>query len=224
VADVGQEAREEVDTPIVAGGNYGWRIYEGSICSGNDPALCNPANYLLPIFDYDHTGGRCSITGGYVYRGTQNALPVGTYVYGDYCSGETFAWDGASQSLLLDTTQNISSFGEDEQGEIYVVNLGGSVSRIASTTPPTCSYSLSSAQASFGGAGGNGTVTVSAGAGCAWTAQSNVPWVTLTGAMSGSGNGVVAYAVASYPGPSKNRTGTMTIAGQTFTVKQTKKK
>jgi glucose/sorbosone dehydrogenase len=222
VADVGQGAREEVDTPIVAGGNYGWRIYEGSICSGNDSALCNPANYLFPIFDYDHTGGRCSITGGYVYRGVQNALPAGTYVYGDYCSGEIFGWNGASQNLLLDTALNVSSFGEDEQGEIYVVSLGGSVSRIASTTP--CSYSLSPAQATFGGPGGNGSVAVSAGAGCAWTAQSNASWITLTGAASGSGQGAVTYNVASYGGPSKTRTGTLSVAGQTFTVKQTKRK
>jgi len=220
VADVGQGAREEVDTPIVAGGNYGWRIYEGSICSGNDP--CNPANYLFPIFDYDHTGGRCSITGGYVYRGAQNALPAGTYVYGDYCSGEIFGWNGASQSLLADTALNVSSFGEDEQGEIYVVDLGGSVSRIASTTP--CSYSLSPVQATVGGPGGNGSVTVSAGAGCAWTAQSNASWITLTGATSGSGQGVVTYNVASYGWPSKTRTGTLSVAGQTFTVKQTKRK
>ena len=86
-----------------------------------------------------------------------------------------------------------------------------------------CSYSLSSAQASFGGAGGTGSVNVSAGAGCPWTARSNVSWVTLTGGTSGSGSGVVAYTVAAYPGPAKNRSGTLTIAGQTFTVKQTKK-
>ena len=70
VADVGQGAREEVNTPIVNGGNYGWRIYEGTACTNTDRALCTPANYLFPTFDYTHAGGRCSITGGYVYRGT----------------------------------------------------------------------------------------------------------------------------------------------------------
>ena len=54
VADVGQGAREEVDMPIVRGGNYGWRVYEGFGCTGNDPALCDPANYRPPIFDYAH--------------------------------------------------------------------------------------------------------------------------------------------------------------------------
>ena len=137
VADVGQGAREEVDTPILNGGNYGWRVFEGNVCNtahGLDQSLCVPSNFLFPIFDYTHSGGRCSITGGYVYRGTQNALPLGTYVYGDYCTGEIFSWNGTAQTVQLDTTMNISSFGEDEQGELYVVNLGGTVSKIVSTT------------------------------------------------------------------------------------------
>jgi glucose/arabinose dehydrogenase len=113
VADVGQGSREEVDTPIVAGGNYGWRVYEGFSCTNNDPTLCNPNNYLFPIFDYQHGSGRCSITGGYVYRGQQAAVTPGTYVYGDYCSGEIFTWDGLTQAVVLDTALRISSFGED---------------------------------------------------------------------------------------------------------------
>lgn len=115
VGDVGQGAREEVDTPIVSGGNYGWRVFEGTACTNNDPALCsNPGSYIFPVFDYGHSLGRCSLTGGYVYRGSQGALPPGTYIYGDYCSGEIFAWDGSTQSVLLVTGMNISSFGEDE--------------------------------------------------------------------------------------------------------------
>jgi glucose/arabinose dehydrogenase len=108
VADVGQSAREEVDI-VTLGGNYGWRVYEGFLCTNNDATLCIPENYALPRFDYAHAGGRCSITGGYVYRGAQGTLSNGTYVYGDYCTGEIFAWDGTTQSLLLDTTRNISS-------------------------------------------------------------------------------------------------------------------
>ncbi len=149
VADVGQGAREEVDTPILNGGNYGWRVFEGNACntaSGLDQSLCVPANFLFPIFDYMHSGGRCSITGGYVYRGTQNALPLGTYVYGDYCSGEIFSSNGTTQSVQLVTTMDISSFGEDEQGELYVVDLLGTVSKIVSTaatpTPTRTSTAL----------------------------------------------------------------------------------
>ena len=90
-----------------------------------------PAELLFPLFDYEHIGGRCSLTGGYVYRGFQSAVATGTYLYGDYCSGEIFARSGGTSSVLLDTTMLISSFGEDELGEVYVVDLNGSVSRIA---------------------------------------------------------------------------------------------
>ena len=214
VGDVGQGAREEVDTPIVKGGNYGWRVYEGFLCTNNDPALCTPSNYLSPVFDYQHVNGRCSMTGGYIYRGSQDVLSSGTYVYGDYCSGEIFTWNGA-QSLLLDTAMRISSFGEDEQGELYVVDLNGSVSRIASD----CSYSISPTSQSFAAAGGTGNVTVTAGGGCAWTAVSNASWIDVTSGASGTDNGIVQYSVDANASSSP-RTGTLTIAGQTFTVSQ----
>lgn len=127
--DVGQGAIEEVDV-ITRGGNYGWRVYEGTQCTNLDPALCNPANYVAPVFQYGHASGRCSVTGGYVYRGRQNALPDGAYTYADYCTGEIWMWDGSRQILLLDSTRNIPSFGEDEDGELYVLGLGGTVEKI----------------------------------------------------------------------------------------------
>ena len=134
VGDVGQDAREEINAPVVKGGNYGWRIYEGTQCTGLDPSLCNPSRYLSPLFEYTtHVGGRCSVTGGYVYRGARAVLPSGTYVYGDFCSGEILAWNGAQQTVLLGTTLKIVSFGEDDQGELLVVSIAGSVSRIEST-------------------------------------------------------------------------------------------
>ena len=209
-----------MDTPILAGGNYGWRVYEGFACTNNDQALCNAANYTLPIFDYAHASGRCSITGGYVYRGSSGALPSGTYVYGDYCSGEIFSWDGSTQTVLLDTTQNIASFGEDEQGELYVVNLGGTLSKIVSTV--SCTYSVSPSSAAFQQAGGTASIVVTAGAGCTWTAVSNDSWITVTGGAPGSGNGTVTYSVAPYTGRPRNRNGTMTIAGETVSVKQSR--
>lgn len=146
VGDVGQNAIEEVDT-IVNGGNYGWRVYEGNQCTGLDPQLCEggatPITHVLPVFQYtrvlDTSGqNRCSVTGGYVYRGKQNALPVGSYVYADYCTGEIMLWNGSQQSILLDTSNNnLVSFGEDEDGEIYVVRQhlnftanSGSIARI----------------------------------------------------------------------------------------------
>ena len=221
VADVGQGVREEVDMPIVRGGNYGWRIYEGFGCTGNDPALCDPASYRPPIFDYAHSSDRCSITGGYVYRGAAGALPGGTYVYGDFCSGEILAWDGTAQSVLLDTSLNVSSFGEDEQGELYVVDLGGTVSRIAAAAPP-CTYEVSPSRATFAMNGGGATVAVMTAPGCTWTVASNATWITISGATGGRGEGTVTYAVAPYTGEPKARNGTLAIAGKSFAVQQTK--
>jgi glucose/arabinose dehydrogenase len=130
VADVGQGTREEVDTPVVKGANYGWRTYEGTACTNNNPGQCDAIRFIPPVFEYLHTAGRCSITGGYVYRGTRNTVFPGTYIYGDYCTGEIFGWDGSTQTLLLDTNLAISSFGEDEEGELYVVDLNGAIWKI----------------------------------------------------------------------------------------------
>ena len=135
-ADVGQFSIEEVSI-IKNGKNYGWRVYEGNSCTNNDPGLCTASNFEPPIFQYNHSGGRCSITGGYVYRGTQGTFPNGAYIYGDYCSGDYYYWDGSNQILIEDTPRNISSFGEDEMGELYLVNLGGTVEKIINTQPFT---------------------------------------------------------------------------------------
>jgi glucose/arabinose dehydrogenase len=129
IADVGQDAIEEVDIGT-NGANYGWRIYEGTQCTGNDPTLCNPAGFTFPIFQYSHTAGRCSITGGYVYRGGQRNVPNGQYVYADYCTGEIWRWDGTSQILMQDTPRSILSFGEDEDGELYVCYSNGQIDKI----------------------------------------------------------------------------------------------
>jgi hypothetical protein len=137
VGDVGQGEREEVDI-ITRGGNYGWRVYEGTRCTGLGPAACIAANYIMPVFEYSSAGQtnpRCSVTGGYVYRGTQGTLPLGTYIYGDFCSGEIFT--GAQPTVLLDTARSIVSFGEDEAGELYVVGFGGTVDKIATPTAAT---------------------------------------------------------------------------------------
>jgi len=124
--DVGQGAREEIDI-IQNGRNYGWRVFEGTLCTNNDPGLCSAGGFTPPIAEYGHTGGRCSITGGYVYRGTKSSLPFGSYVFADFCTGEIFLLRDGSQSLLMDTSMSISSFGEDEDGEIYVVGIEGTI-------------------------------------------------------------------------------------------------
>ena len=132
--DVGQGSIEEVDI-VTRGGNLGWRVYEGTQCTGLDPQMCaggtNPITHIPPVFQYSSASPdpRCSVTGGYVYRGTQNTFPLGTYVYADYCTGEIFI-NGSNTTALLDTPRNISSFGEDDDGELYVVGLGGTVEKI----------------------------------------------------------------------------------------------
>jgi hypothetical protein len=129
VGDVGQAAREEIDI-VSAGMNLGWRVFEGTLCTNLDPQQCSAAGFTPPIAEYGHTGGRCSVTGGYVYRGGAGALDNGTYVFGDFCSGEVFTLKNGVMNVLFDTTLSISSFGEDEDGEIYVVNLAGTIHKL----------------------------------------------------------------------------------------------
>lgn len=128
--DVGQGAWEEVSI-ITRGGNFGWRVYEGNACTNLDPSLCVPANFIPPVFQYANAASpRCSVTGGYVYRGQRNALPYGSYVYADYCTGEILLWYNNQQILLVDSANFLVSFGEDEEGELYVVRAGGTIDKI----------------------------------------------------------------------------------------------
>jgi glucose/arabinose dehydrogenase len=133
--DVGQNTREEIDV-VVRGGNYGWPIVEGTLCLGLGGS-CATQGLVAPVAEYTHTGGRCAVTGGYVYRGDAGTLPAGAYTFADYCSGEIFLLDQGVSSLLLDTGLTISSFGEDEAGELYVTSLGGSLHRLVSPDAPT---------------------------------------------------------------------------------------
>jgi glucose/arabinose dehydrogenase len=145
IGDVGQQAYEEISFQpggSTGGQNYGWRIMEGLHCY-NPASGCSQSGLTLPIVEYSHGEG-CSVTGGYVYRGTTVSTLAGLYVHGDYCSGRIWSlrrngslWE---KQQLLDTSLQISSFGEDEAGELYAVDIGGgAVHRFVSsgTTPPT---------------------------------------------------------------------------------------
>jgi glucose/arabinose dehydrogenase len=126
-ADVGQDQWEEIDI-IVGGGNYGWNIREGAHCFGG--AQCDTAGLLDPVAEYDHSQG-CSITGGFVYRGSAVPALTGAYVYGDFCSGNLWALDPAgTQHLLAATGLNIASFAEDAARELLIVDLNGALHRI----------------------------------------------------------------------------------------------
>lgn len=134
VADVGQNQWEEIDR-VERGKNYGWRIMEGLHCFKPSNG-CDRDGISLPIAEYAHESGRCSITGGYVYRGQHMPHLQGTYIFGDYCSGEIMGLVGTRVTVLLSTRLHISSFGEDEAGKLYVVDHGGGIYRIADSTLP----------------------------------------------------------------------------------------
>jgi hypothetical protein len=135
VADVGQDEREEVNL-VVAGGNYGWRVLEGTRCTGAGPADCDDPVFLPPVTEYHSGGGRCAVIGGPVYRGSAGVVPDGTYLFADFCSGEILTWRDGAHSVLLLTGGDIVALGEDEGGEVHVVDLGGTVSRLVAAGEP----------------------------------------------------------------------------------------
>ncbi len=128
VSDVGQDAWEEINR-VRLGGNYGWRVMEGRHCFLPKTG-CTTDGLELPVAEYAHERGRCSIIGGYVYRGRGNPSLAGRYLFGDYCSGEIFWLLNGQPQVLLSTGLSISSFGEDDAGELYVIGHEGTVHRI----------------------------------------------------------------------------------------------
>lgn len=136
IADVGQNQYEEVSVlqaeptaggvSIPSGQNFGWPIMEGAHCFPEDRA-CDQTGLTLPVVEYDHNQG-CSVTGGYVYRGQEHPLLTGIYLFGDYCSGriwglaptEDGAWHVAE---LAQADVRLSSFGEDEAGKLYLLDM-----------------------------------------------------------------------------------------------------
>ena len=151
IADVGQDAREEIDFEPAddpGGRNYGWDVEEGTLCNPSDPAPappCGDPSLTPPVFEYPHSGGNCSITGGFVHRGSVPAIG-GHYLYGDFCTGRIWSLDPAT-GLETERTDELGAaggagfslvgFGEDGFGGNYVVLRSGSVHRITAA-PPEC--------------------------------------------------------------------------------------
>ena len=137
IGDVGQNDVEEIDLQRAksrGGKNYGWRRMEGPRCF-NPSTNCKTPALRLPILSYTHTGGNCSVIGGFRYRGRQIRSLLGTYLYGDFCSGIIWgakpkAGGGWRTRTLLDTTSQISSFGQDPDGELYVSDYAGAILKI----------------------------------------------------------------------------------------------
>ena len=148
MADVGQNAAEEINYLAAGepgGGNYGWRCYEGDL-PYNLTGCGSIEDYIFPVLSYEHGELPCySVTGGYVYQG--NAIPglVGKYLYGDYCSGKIWAadpdtggnWTG---QLLLDTDHKITTFGEDEAGELYLAHYNWSNGKLFKIVPDNTNH------------------------------------------------------------------------------------
>ena len=137
IADVGQGAREEVNVmpATQASVNYGWSIMEGAICY--NATTCNQTDLTLPVIDYTHAAG-CSITGGYVYRGSAIPGIRGHYFYSDFCSGflRSFRYDNGALTDVKDwglTMSNVTSFGVDFAGELYVMT-GDRIQKVAAGT------------------------------------------------------------------------------------------
>ncbi len=142
IADVGQNAFEEIHLQPAdsdGGENYGWRCYEGN-STFNTSGCPGVSAFTMPVHVYAHRGNNCraSVTGGFVYRGQAYPSLKGKYIYGDYCTGEmwTLEPDGDNNWVNTEVTDipfgNWSTFGEDNNGELYIANLNGSIYRITS--------------------------------------------------------------------------------------------
>ncbi|MBS1494998.1 MAG: PQQ-dependent sugar dehydrogenase [Bacteroidetes bacterium] len=130
VGDVGQNNYEEVDI-LQNGRNYGWHITEGFHCY-NPSSGCDTSGITMPIKEYNHTGGNCSIISAGVYRGQRRPELTGAYIYGDYCSGKIsmlrYTNGVVSQdSMLIDTPNLIISFGMDQNNEMYCLAQNGNI-------------------------------------------------------------------------------------------------
>jgi glucose/arabinose dehydrogenase len=161
IGDVGQDTEEEIDfTPAGSGGgeNYGWKIMEGTSCFSTtnctNPPPCGSPLFTDPVWTYTHAGGNCSVTGGYVYRGSAIAGLQGTYFFADFCSARIWSFrvvGGVVTSFTERTAEldppatninSISSFGEDANGELYIVDQGGEIFRILPTEGGDASWKV----------------------------------------------------------------------------------
>ncbi|MEO8368726.1 MAG: PQQ-dependent sugar dehydrogenase [Candidatus Solibacter sp.] len=211
IADVGQDTYEEVNLQPAGsrgGENYGWNQMEGMHCYQSG---CRMDGLTLPVAEYTHAAGGCSVTGGFVYRGTRSPGMRGLYLYGDYCSGRIWALEkqaGAwSNRLVLSSGFTITTFGEDEAGEIYLANgAAGTVFRIDGSTAPRLTSSAVTNAASFAPGMVAGSLATAFAAGVrdasGVTVADRVPLPVSLGGVSVSVGGVAApiYSVSNVAG------------------------
>jgi glucose/arabinose dehydrogenase len=139
IGDVGQDTWEEVDFRAASKldklANYGWSRYEGYTVYAADHKYSNVGQKVRPVLVYKHVNGLCSITGGFVYRGSAVPAASGRYFYGDYCTGRVWSFRAgahgrASAPVASGSVPSISSFGVDGNGELYATSLGGTLYRL----------------------------------------------------------------------------------------------
>ncbi|HEY0510972.1 MAG TPA: PQQ-dependent sugar dehydrogenase [Thermoanaerobaculia bacterium] len=175
IGDVGQDQHEEIDFQPASsrgGENYGWKVMEGTYCSSRDacPAStppCGSPAYTLPVLEYSHQSSRCAVTGGYVYRGHAVTQLQGDYVFGDLCAGTIWAaarsGDGFTVRMVSGQVSQLTTFGEDHDGELYAANLtgqlfrfvgqavGGTAETVGLYDPQTSRFQLKSANSAGAG-------------------------------------------------------------------------
>jgi glucose/arabinose dehydrogenase len=226
IADVGQNIYEEINVQPAAsrgGENYGWKIMEGRHCY--DSSTCSTQGLTPPVIEYSHSLG-CSVTGGYVYRGARFPGLWGNYLYGDYCSGVIWAarWNGAEYEnrVFLESGFQLTTFGQDEAGEIYVNDtLTGRIYRLEPTPGSPleqCSYSLNADGHSFPATAATASLEITTAANCAWDASSTAPWLTLDSLRAGAGNSTLQFTIAANSGPARSTT--LRIAGLSYAMTQ----
>jgi glucose/arabinose dehydrogenase len=142
IGDVGQSDYEEIDVvPLSPGGvNFGWPDYEGEHCYNPVSGTCDPSGVTMPVIEYTHANGDCSVTGGVVYRGTAMPELDGHYFYADWCTGKlmSFRWENGQVTDEQDWTPdiadvgtiNISAIGTDSTGELLIVDSNGQLFRV----------------------------------------------------------------------------------------------
>lgn len=144
IADVGQNAIEEINVQSVEseGLNYGWRCYEGND-TYNPSGCANASTMIFPVATYSHSNGRCSITGGYVYRGTEFENMMGKYFFADYCSGEIGMVDENTLTWMVDIPNVFfTTFGVDYENNLYIAGSGRIYKVIDSDAMSTTNVSL----------------------------------------------------------------------------------
>jgi glucose/arabinose dehydrogenase len=141
IGDVGAAKVEEIDFRPAAKlntvANYGWSHWEGDLIYNVTIKLKKGVPYVPPIFTYDHSGPRCTVIGGYVYRGTAVPAARGRYFFGDFCDGSISSFKvgpkgrAGPPTQVASTIPNLSSFGVDGRGELYAVSLDGGLYRLS---------------------------------------------------------------------------------------------